>query len=353
MSARVRAWSRLVISAGIVALLAWRLGDDALRAGLAALGPGPVLAALAIGAATTVCSAGRWTVVARGLGLRLPFPAAVADYYRALLLNSVLPTGVLGDVHRAFRHGRRVGATGRAARAVLLERLAGQAVLIGAAPLVLPTAAPAVAAVLGRAEPPGPAGTAVLAGAAVVAGGALVWAVSGGHGRRLARTGAAVVREARAVACAPRIWLGVLGLSAVALAGYLALFVVAARAVGAQAPVPVLLPVLVAALMAMSVPVGFGGWGPRESAAAVGFAAVGLDAAQGFGAAVAYGLLALVSTLPGAGVLLADRLRDRHPHGHGDRHSNPYRHRRRSEDSAREGTRETAGEQPSAPTRRS
>ncbi|WP_270073790.1 lysylphosphatidylglycerol synthase transmembrane domain-containing protein [Streptomonospora mangrovi] len=301
----------MALSAGILALLVWRLGDDALRAGLAALGPGPVVAALGIGAATTVCGAGRWVVVARGLGLRLPFRAAVADYYRALLLNSVLPTGVLGDVHRAFRHGRRVGATGRAARAVLLERLAGQVVLVGAALPVLALAAPTVAAVVHRAEPSGAAAAAVLAGAAVIVGGALVWAVVGGHGRRLARVGAELGREVRAVASAPAVWLGALGLSAVALAGYLVLFVVAARAAGVAAPVAVLMPALVVALMAMSIPVGFGGWGPRESAAAAGFAAVGLDAAQGFGAAVAYGLLALVSTLPGAVVLLADRLRHR------------------------------------------
>jgi hypothetical protein len=31
---------------------------------------------------------------------------AVADCYRALFLNSVLPAGVLGEVHRAVIHGR-------------------------------------------------------------------------------------------------------------------------------------------------------------------------------------------------------------------------------------------------------
>ena len=46
----------------------------------------------------------RWWPAA--LGIRLPLGAAVADYYRALFLNAALPGGVLGDVHRAVRHGQ-------------------------------------------------------------------------------------------------------------------------------------------------------------------------------------------------------------------------------------------------------
>ncbi|BFO17289.1 hypothetical protein SHKM778_36770 [Streptomyces sp. KM77-8] len=48
-----------------------------------------------------------------GVGIRLPFGAAVADYYRALFLNAALPGGVLGDVHRAVRHGQSAGDMGR------------------------------------------------------------------------------------------------------------------------------------------------------------------------------------------------------------------------------------------------
>jgi hypothetical protein len=97
---------------------------------------------------------------------------------------------------------------------------------------------------------------------------------------------------------------GILVLSVVALAGYLATFVVAARAVGATAPVTQLLPLLVLALLVMALPLNVGGWGPREAVAAVGFGAVGLGADQGFAAAVAYGVLCMVACLPGGAVLL-------------------------------------------------
>src|SRR5699024_8217136 len=58
-------------------------------------------------------------------------------------LNAVLPAGVLGDVHRAVSHGRRSGHLERGVRAVVLERVAGQAVLVlatAALLFTLPTA---------------------------------------------------------------------------------------------------------------------------------------------------------------------------------------------------------------------
>ena len=93
-------------------------------------------------------------------------------------------------------------------------------------------------------------------------------------------------------------------LSVVALAGYLALFVVAARAAGTQASVLELLPLLVLGLLAMALPLNIGGWGPREGVTAVAFGAVGLGAAQGLTTAVVYGVLSLIACLPGAVVLL-------------------------------------------------
>ncbi|NMO94168.1 lysylphosphatidylglycerol synthase domain-containing protein, partial [Actinomycetospora sp. TBRC 11914] len=69
--------------------------------GLRAISPAALVAALALGLLTTAASAARWCVVAHGLGLRLGFSGAVGDCYRAQFLNSVLPAGVLGDVHRA------------------------------------------------------------------------------------------------------------------------------------------------------------------------------------------------------------------------------------------------------------
>lgn len=292
------------VGVGLVAgALVWRLGAGGLVAGvvggLQAVGPGSVLAALAIGFVTTVCNAARWCLIAGRLGMRLPLRGAVADYYQAQFLNSVLPAGVLGDVHRAIRHGRAAGDIGRAARAVAIERLAGLAVLVAVAVGVL-LAYPTLLRVAGGLVPVDGWWLATLVALAVIGAG---WALRSRLQPAL-RTASA---DLRAV-LRGNAWPGVLLLSVVALGGYLAMFVIAARSAGSTAPVGELLPLLVLALLVMALPLTVGGWGPREAVAAVGFGAVGLGAAQGLAAAVGYGVLGLVACLPGAVVLLLRRL---------------------------------------------
>ncbi len=297
---------RVLVGVGILAALVACLGTGAFVDGLRAIGPGSVLAALGIGLLTTVFSAWRWCLVARGLGLRLPLGVAVADCYRALFLNSVLPAGVLGDVHRAVSHGRQAGDVGRGVGAVVLERFAGLVVLMVVGVGVL-LAQPTLLAAAAGDLIPGRETTvgmlAVLATAialgAVAVGGPRAWRI-----RNALRTGLAAARTG---VLSRGTWPGVVLLSVAALAGYLTLFVVAARAAGSQATLGELLPLLVLALLAMGLPLNIGGWGPREAVTTVAFGAVGFGATQGLTAAVVYGVLSLIACLPGAGVLLLRR----------------------------------------------
>ncbi|SFS73580.1 lysylphosphatidylglycerol synthase transmembrane domain-containing protein [Saccharopolyspora flava] len=289
MIRRLWPWLRVLAAVGILAVLAWRLGTDAFLDGLRAIGPLTVPAALGIGLATTVFSAWRWCVVARGLGLRLPLRAAVADYYRALLLNAVLPAGVLGDVHRAVSHGHRSGDLGGGVRAVLLERFAGQIALLVAGAVVL----------VADPMPQVPVLPAVLVVGVLAGLGLLVPAV-----RRAAVT---FWRDARRGVLTRRAVTPVAVSSLATVAGHLALFLVAARASGAQAPLGVLLPLLVLALLVMALPINVGGFGPREAFLALAFAATGLDPAQGLATSVTYGALTLIAALPGVIVLFSRR----------------------------------------------
>lgn len=290
---RVWAWVKLLAGVGIVVALVWKLGASGFVDGLRVISVVEVVAALAIGLATTVLCAGRWCLVARRLGLRLPLGRAVGDYYRALFLNAVLPAGVLGDVQRAVRHGKEQGDLGAGVRAVVLERTAGQAVVIAAGVVVL------------LAGPARDVGLAVLGGAAVVVVAYLAarrWIRVGSRWRRS-------VEDVRTGLLARDAWPGVALLSVLALAGHVTLFLIAMNAAGADRSPEQLLPIVVVALLAMGLPVNVGGWGPREGVTALMFAAAGLGAAQGLTAAVAYGLLGLVASLPGALMLVLRRER--------------------------------------------
>ena len=121
-------WASPAIATVVLAVVVWRLGTGPFLAGLKGVDGRAVLAVAAVVLVTTLCSAWRWTIVARGLGVRLSLPAAVAAYYRSLFLNLTLPGGVAGDVHRGVSHGREVRNVGRALRAVVWERAAGQVV---------------------------------------------------------------------------------------------------------------------------------------------------------------------------------------------------------------------------------
>lgn len=294
-------WARALGGIGLLGVLVWQVGSGPFLDGLALI-DGPALAlALAIGAVTTVCGAWRWALVADGLGVRLPLRTAVAHCYRAVFLNATLPGGVLGDVHRAVRHGRDAGDVGRGVRAVVWERTAGQVVQVVLA-LVLLAAFPSPV------RPYLPVVVALLvAGALAVA---LVARVVPRAGRsRWARAVGAVAGDVRAVLLVRRTRLGVLVSSAVMVAGHLATFLLAARTAGATAPLSRLLPLTLLALLAMGLPLNVAGFGPREGVAAWAFGAAGLTAAQGVATATVYGALVLVASLPGAAVLLHGRMR--------------------------------------------
>ena len=267
----VRRWAGPATSVAVLAIVIWRIGTGPFVAGFESVDGRALLAAAAIGFVTTVCGAWRWTIVARGLGLRISLPAAVAAYYRALFLNLTLPTGIAGDVHRGVSHGREVQHVGRGLRAVVWERGAGQvvqAVLMISLLLVLPSpvrsSMPFVAlAAVGLAARSRPR----------VAGCRL-----GGADSRWMRLRNAVVADLRNGVLRRNALPAIVLASTVAVLGYALMFLVAARTVGVTAPISRLLPVALLATLAMVLP-SIAGWGPREGAAVWVFSAAGLGAA--------------------------------------------------------------------------
>lgn len=295
----VRAHLGTVAGTAIMAVLLWRLGTGVFLDGLRRVDGPALLLGLGLGLLTTVFSAWRWRLVARGLGLRLPLGAAVADYYRALFLNAALPGGVLGDVHRAVRHGQSAGDLGRGVRAVVLERTAGQAVLVvfGAA-VLLTQPSPVLEQARHLTGLLAPAALGALAVLAAVRMGR----TPGSSSRR--RAVRAALAEARQALLGRGSRSGVLVSSTVVLAGHLAMFLLAARVAGSTASAAELLPLALLALLAMGLPLNIGGWGPREGVTAWAFGAAGLGASTGLTVAVVYGVLSFVAALPGVLVLV-------------------------------------------------
>ena len=93
-------WARLAPPSVARRRLLWQLGAGPFLDGLRAVdGAGPAARRWAWAWSPPSCCAWRWSIVARGLGVDLPLPGAVAAYYRSQLLNHAARR-VLGDVHR-------------------------------------------------------------------------------------------------------------------------------------------------------------------------------------------------------------------------------------------------------------
>ncbi|MGZ4294630.1 MAG: lysylphosphatidylglycerol synthase transmembrane domain-containing protein [Solirubrobacteraceae bacterium] len=295
MSRTVWARGRLVGCALTFAILVWRLGAGPFLDGVRSVDGRALAEAGGIAVLTTVCCAGRWKLVAGGLGVDLSLPAAVAAYYRSLFLNVTLPGGIVGDVHRGVSHGREVSDVGRGLRAVAWERFAGQVVQVVLTIVVL----------LALPSPVRPS-MPLVAIAVVVAVLGVVLLMRAGPGATRsawARARSTAVGDIRGALLARRAWLGIALASALVVGGHAATFMIAARAAGTTAPLSHLLPIALLVMMAMVLP-NVGGWGPREGVTAWAFGAAGLGAQRGLATAVVYGVMVLVASLPGAAVLV-------------------------------------------------
>jgi uncharacterized membrane protein YbhN (UPF0104 family) len=282
----MRTWLRPALGVIIVGVLLARFGADPVVRGLRATDGRLLAVAVVLTAVATGLCAWRWRVVAAAMGTGIGLGPAYLACYGAQFLNATLPAGVLGDVHRAVEHARRAdgraGSAGRAARSVLWERTLGLAVQL--------VATVAVVALV----PSGlrPAAFAVGAGAVLVAVLARGW---------IRADLTALLSRPRAAAAVAAASLGVAACHTLVLLAAMA-------AAGVDLPGPQLLALAMAVLLGSTVPTSVAGWGPREGVAVWAFVAVGLSASDGLAVSVAYGVAALVATLPGALALLLTRL---------------------------------------------
>ena len=292
---------RFSVSVALLASLAWWLDGRAVITQLEQIDLRWLVIGFVLSFGQTVLSAWRWRYTARRLGLTLSLVEAVREYYLAIFINQVCPGGIVGDLSRALRHAR-TAETGPVVRAVILERLSGQMVMICVA----------LAAVIGLPEDligGVPLGWVFLFLLSLVT--VVVMTVARRRSSDSERLVDKLFHDAR-VAVFSREALPVqLISSCMIVATYLVVFVIAAQAIGSHTPLATLVPLIPIVLLAMLLPISIAGWGVREGVAAVLWAAAGLSAVEGAAMSAAYGLLILISSLPGAGVLFVGLRRAR------------------------------------------
>lgn len=260
--------------------------------------PGHVLAAFALVQLQVVLSALRWRFTAQRLGHSIPVWLAIREYYLGTVLNQILPGGIIGDAARVYRvQEEGAGGWKRAATAVALERLSGQLAffLLTCCGLVawvflLPEQLPLAASQLFW----GVAAVVSVLAIALAIFARPLWTRFGHFAPDLAAVfwtrGAAGIQ---------------LGLSSLVVGTYIMTFLIASDAIGAPLPMIAAVTVIPLCLLTMLIPIGIGGWGTREAAAAALWPLFGFTGAEGLAASLLYGLLSLVgAALPGIVVLV-------------------------------------------------
>ena len=243
----------------------------------------------------------RYSHIAQTLGLPLTWLKATTEYALSMLVNQLFPTGVVGDGLRAVRQAKqsREATLGPAVEAVALDRLSGHVVLW----------------LVALATAPFGFGIAVLdfqrlgvgLGGVLVTG--LVLAFFVAKINRLERVRRAIVqffRRGARVLLVPKQALVHVPLSLALIGLILLQLYVSALAIGAELSLDQLLWLGPLIMLATSLPSFFAGWGIREGASALLFAAIGLPGSTGVATALVFGAFSLVVALPGAVVLLFD-----------------------------------------------
>ncbi|MGM0767411.1 MAG: lysylphosphatidylglycerol synthase transmembrane domain-containing protein [Pseudomonadota bacterium] len=293
---------RWLATAVLLVGLLWWMDTPGLVAELARFPPWVLIPAFAFSVVQVCVSAWRWRFTARCLQLALPYLVAVREYYLATFLNQVLPGGVMGDVNRAWRHSLDASSRLASVHAVVIERLSGQLVL-----MLLASTLVTVAFMSGPGVPDEPLDWSglttsrlpMMVGIGVVAVTLLVVVLRA----RWARYGRLLATDLRAGLLRWPVWPIQLLSSLLVVGSYLAVFAVLAWGAGYLEPagsVPVVLALCSGLLLSMVIPVTVAGWGVREGAAAVLWPIAGLPAEQGVALSIGYGLVILVSSLPGA-----------------------------------------------------
>ena len=299
-SGRLALALKLLVSLALLVLIAQ--GIDLGGVGGLILTLTPVWAAAAVLSLVGVVfvSAFRWWLVIDAIGTPQPFRRILGLMFVGNFFTQMLPTSVGGDALRIWQLSRFGVAMNRAFISVMLERISGLLALVffvvgGVFWVGESLSPPALAYLLAAALP------VLLAGLLVLC--LLDRLPSSWHDRPVLGRGlhllAMMAGDARRILLTPGRSLVLFVLSAVAHGLAILSFFSLAQGLGLPLSLPVAAAVVPAIILITFMPVSFAGWGVREGASIVMFAAVGLGAEQAVALSVLFGLALVLAGLPG------------------------------------------------------
>lgn len=306
--------ARLLIGLALVALLIPILLTPEFWSTLAGVKVPLVLAALALSVASVASKAWRWGVVMRWRGIQLSPRYLFGSYLIGMFFNHFLPSGLGGDVVRAYETARDTGRGAASVVGVLVERGSGMLAVFAAGSL-------------GALILPGiPAGIALLAHGLLLGAVVAIWALwLDGTGRVLETIGrrlpgalqrlwaklTAVHVEFRVYRREWRVLGAVMLQSLITLALTLASVYTLLLAFGQGVPFAGFAAFFSIATAIDVIPFSLNGLGVREGTYVFFLGLLGVATAPALGVALLVRLLVLLQALVGGLIFLARELRQR------------------------------------------
>ena len=121
---------KVIVSVGLMGFLFSTVDVEETGNRLASTNPGLLVLAAVILLTQTVTNTLRWTSVLQAIGKPLPFLSAYRVTYIGLFFNQTLPSSVGGDAFRIYLAAKTGPRLGKAANSVLIERLMTVVVLV-------------------------------------------------------------------------------------------------------------------------------------------------------------------------------------------------------------------------------
>jgi hypothetical protein len=283
-----------------VAVLGWLLSKFELGTVLVTMRKLP-LTTLAIGLCLVIAqpliAAVRWHFILRHLGAPISFARTLQLYWVGLFAAAFLPGGIAGDGVRVWMLVEAGVRPSRSINSVLLDRagaLIGLLLLVAASlPFVDSRVAPT----------PVRYGLAALLVVGLAAGVAVCLRIripARWHGFRAARALSNLLNDLRSLCLSPRWAFGLICLSFIAMVcGSLNIFLFM-RYLGAAIDFVDAMALGSFVILALTLPVSFGGWGLREGSMVGLFGIVGVAPAISLSVSIMIGLFSTAVSLPGA-----------------------------------------------------
>ena len=294
-------WLKLLITAGLVAYLLSRIDVGSVLRQVRRIDPARAILALLVMLFQLGLVSLRWQLINHLVDARTRIGQTFRLTFIGQFFNQVLPSGVGGDVVRAWLVSRDGVPLGRAITGVLCDRAVALVVLlliVAGTFFVLPASLSAKIPAIDSLRIVALAGVASIA--ALIFFGVPVSRILIRY--PITESIGKLIRDLRKVLCSPVVSPLVMILAAAIQFLLVATISLCAEGMNIHLEFSAALMVVPTVMLISMIPISFAGWGLRETAMILGLGVVGISAPDALAVSVAFGLSHLIVGLPG-GVL--------------------------------------------------